>query len=135
MERIMKVHSVSPDGTARVCRELKGECENNCSDCSGCGERGRDRTRIAQNPIGAKVGDRVYVAMRKISAVKTAFFLYVMPVVLFLIGYIVGEKLWKQGPMTGMGGLFLALVLATVYDRFVRKQKKTFTITGFAPKD
>jgi len=64
---------------------------------------------------------------------KAAAMLYILPVVLFLTGYLLGEHMWMQGPLLGLAGIVLGLVLVKLYDRHLQKKKDPiYTITGYA---
>lgn len=134
MEKNMIVHRLEDDGTAILCPETRS-CGGNCETCPDHGRQERLRRFRAYNPVGAQVGDRVTATVKRSSVAMTAVRMYVMPVLLFLACYILGEKLWGQGPFTGMGGLVLALVLGTIYDRFIYRKKVKFTITGIRKKE
>ena len=134
MEKFMIVHQLEADGTAILCPETRS-CGGNCEACPAHGRQERLRRFRAHNPVGAQVGDRVTATVKRISVTMTAVRMYVMPVLLFLACYILGEKLWGQGPFTGMGGLVLALILGTIYDRFIYRKKVKFTITGIRKKE
>ena len=133
MEKIMIVQQVEPDGTAFVCPETR-TCAGSCESCPARNREERIHRFKAANPVGAKAGDRVTVMFNRVSRVMAIVRMYIMPVVLFLACYLLGEHLWGQGPLTGMGGLVLALILGTAYDRLIYSRKTKFTITGFAPK-
>ena len=63
---------------------------------------------------------------------KAAAVLYVVPTVLFFLGYLLGICLWDRGGLAGCMAFLLGIALAVVYDRKVLKKKKTcYTITGF----
>ena len=64
---------------------------------------------------------------------KAAAMLYILPVVLFLAGYLAGEHLWSKGPLVGICGIILGLVLVKLYDRHLqRKKDPIYTITRYA---
>ena len=88
----------------------------------------------AHNPIGAKPGDWVKVESATGPVLAAAVILYMIPIAIFLAGYLLGEGLWSQGPLVGIIGFALGLVLARVYDRAVAKKKTVYTITGFGEK-
>ena len=66
---------------------------------------------------------------------KAALVMYMVPMVLFFVGYALGAALFQQGALAGCLAFFLSIGLAVVYDRkVVKKQNTTYTITGFAGK-
>ena len=59
--------------------------------------------------------------------------LYMLPLILFLGGYLLGKLTWGVGIWTGLLGFALAVAAAVAYDRLVLKKKETvYTITGYA---
>ena len=64
---------------------------------------------------------------------KAAAVLYMMPLVLFFLGYGLGAALAISGGIMGGLGFVLGIALVVVYDRRFAKQVKTvYTITGYA---
>ena len=128
MEQTVRVIKTFPDGTAQVSLVRQSACSGDCHKCSGCGAAQQTMLLTAQNPIDAKVGDRVILYSRSGPVLAAAAVLYFVPLVLFVAAY-----LWA-GPWAGLGGFALAVCLAVIYDRKVLKKKKTvYTITGYAP--
>ena len=86
----------------------------------------------ATNPIGAKAGDLVTVESASGPVLKAAAILYMVPLVLFIGGYLLGMQ-WQLGGLTGLLAFALGIGLAIVYDRLVMKKKNTvYTIIGWA---
>ena len=86
----------------------------------------------ANNPIGAKPGELVTVKAASGPVLLAAAVLYLMPMALFFLGYILGQSLWHQGALAGCIAFALGVLLAIVYDRRVAKKQKTvYTITGY----
>ena len=54
-----------------------------------------------------------------------AAMLYMVPLVLFIAGYLLGENLWGRGGLCGFLGFALGIFSAVVYDRLVAKKKDT----------
>ena len=90
---------------------------------------------IVQNPIGAKPGDLVVIESQTGPVLKAAAVLYMLPLVLFFPGYILGAQLWQLGGLVGGLAFTLGIAGAVLYDRLVMKKKQTvYTITGYAHK-
>ena len=90
----------------------------------------------AQNPIGAQAGDLVMLQSESAPVLKAAAVLYMLPLLLFFVGYLVGFLLWKQGAVCGCAAFVLAVGGSILYDRMVvKKQKTVYVITGFARKE
>ena len=92
----------------------------------------------ADNPIGAKAGELVKLQSASAPVLKAAAMLYVLPLVLFFLGYALGA----MGGWAGWGGglgFCLGIALVVLYDRRMAKKEKTvYTITGLvgeAPKN
>lgn len=134
MEQTVLVKECMADGTARVVHVRKSACSGECHSCSGCGAAQQQMLLKVNNPIGAKSGDWVRVESATGPVLAAAAVLYMLPVMLFIAAYLVGEHLWTKGPLVGIIGFAAGLVLARVYDRLVAKKKTVYTITGFAEK-
>ena len=132
MEQTVRVKEVYEDGTSLVLHLRQSACSGDCHKCSGCGAAQETITLKALNPIGACPGDLVYIQAESGPVLKAAAMLYMVPMVLFFAGYILGQCLWNRGPLAGCMAFLLGIALAVVYDRKVLKNKKTcYTITGF----
>lgn len=85
----------------------------------------------ACNPIGAKPGETVRVRTNSGPVLLGAAMLYVMPLVLFLAGYLALYS-WQHGMLGGLAGFALGVLLAVLYDRKVaKKNKPQYTIVGY----
>lgn len=132
MEQKVKVCQCREDGTADVVHVRQSACSGDCHQCSGCGAAKETIVLTAKNPIGAKAGDVVYIHSESGPVLAGAAMLYMLPLVLFFLGFFLGTS-WDAGALTGGSGFVLGIALATLYDRLVAKKKKTvYTITGYA---
>ncbi len=132
MEQIVRVQKVLADGTAQVLRVRESACSGDCHQCSGCGASQQKMLLTAHNPIGAKPGDQVVIEAESAYVLKAAVLLYILPVVLFIAGYLIGEWLWKNGILLSLGGLLLGFGLVGAYDRHCSKKHTIYTITRLA---
>ncbi len=132
MEQTVKVQKIFADGTAQVLRIRESACSGDCHKCGGCGASEQQLLIKAKNPIGAKAGDLVVIEAETSAVLKAALMLYILPVVLFIAGYLAGESLWQNGIWLSLGGLLLGFALVRLYDRYLTKKKTSYTITGFA---
>ncbi len=135
MKQKVMVRSVSGE-TAQVQYHRPTACHGDCSKCAGgCGAMAAQEEIVvtAQNLIGAKVGDTVYIEGETKKVAWAILLVYVMPVVLFLIGYFLGQQ-WDRGNLIGILGFFLGLVLAVLESRRQRKrgQEIQYRIVSFA---
>ncbi len=128
MEQIVKVRRILPDGTAQVMHIRESACSGDCHKCSGCGAAKETILLTAQNPIGAPVGALVKVSSDSAPVLKAAAVLYMLPLVLFFLGYALG------GAWAGGLGFGLSIAAIIFYDRRMAKNKTVYTITGYAQK-
>jgi sigma-E factor negative regulatory protein RseC len=71
------------------------------SACEGCSARGschslgssNDMEVKAINEVGAKVGDRIVLSLETSSLLKASFLLYVFPILLLIIGALIGQEI------------------------------------------
>ena len=134
MQQLVKVLTCNADGTAQVACLRQSACSGDCHKCSGCGAVEQTMIFTARNPIGAKPGDMVNVESATGPVLKAAAVLYMLPLVLFISGYLVGMR-WQLGGLFGALAFAVSIAIIVVYDRLVMKKRNTvYTIVGFAPK-
>ena len=132
MEQKVRVKKVNSDGTAQVLHIRQSACSGDCHQCAGCGAAEESLMLTARNPIGARPGDLVVIRSESGPVLTGAAVLYVLPLVLFFLGYILGMT-WQLGALVGGLAFALGIALAVAYDRLVAKKRKTvYTITGYA---
>ena len=131
MEQLVRVVKQNDDGTARVVLVRESACSGDCHKCSGCGAAKETIIFDAQNPIGARRGDLVVVKSGTGPVMKAVGIFYLLPLVLFFAGYLLGN-LWGVGAVFGCLGFAAAMGLSVVYDRKIAKKEQVHTITGYA---
>lgn len=133
MEQTVRVKEVYEDGSALVMHLRQSACSGDCHKCSGCGAQAETIFLKAENPIGAEAGDVVIIRSESGPVLRAAAMLYMVPMVLFFMGYLLGAILWNMGALTGGIAFVIGICLAVLYDRKVVKKENTgYTITGFA---
>lgn len=133
MDQLVRVRKCNDDGTAQVIHVRQSACSGDCHKCSGCGAAKETILLTANNPIGAKPGELVNISSKSAPVLLAAAVLYLMPMALFFVGYIIGAACWEKGALAGCLAFALGIVLAVLYDRLVAKKQKTiYTITGYA---
>ena len=133
MEQLVRVRQTHDDGTAAVIHIRESACSGDCHKCSGCGAAKEAVIFTADNPIGAVPGDLVKVESSTAPVLKAAVVLYVLPLVLFFLGYWLGTLPGTFGTIGGVLGFMLGVVIVIVYDRLVvNKANIRYTITAFA---
>ena len=132
-----KVMVLSTSGNmARVSYRRPTACHGDCSKCAGgCGSMAAKEEIIvsAENLIGAKIGDSVYIEGETKKVAWAIVLVYVIPVVLFLAGYFLGQQ-WGCGNLIGVLGFFLGLALAVLESRRQKKrgQEIRYQIVSYA---
>ncbi|MDD3307533.1 MAG: SoxR reducing system RseC family protein [Acetobacterium sp.] len=112
------------ESKAKVKASRHGDCEN-CGVCPG------DNAMVleVQNPIGAKVGQRVAFEIQEANMLLAAFVVYILPLLALLAGAISGGVLGNNLGQNVLvcqigGGIFffaIAVVYMKRYDRAVKK--------------
>ena len=132
-----KVMVLSTSGNmARVSYRRPTACHGDCSKCAGgCGSMAAKEEIIvsAENLIGAKTGDSVYIEGETKTVAWAIVLVYVIPVVLFLAGYFLGQQ-WGCGNLIGVLGFCLGLALAVLESRRQKKrgQEIRYQIVSYA---
>ena len=133
MEQLVRVKEAHENGTATVFVIRESACSGDCHKCSGCGAAKETMVFDARNPIGAMPGDLVVVKSETAPVMKAVGVFYVLPMVLFFLGYWLGDLWLKLGALMGCLGFVLGIAAAVAYDRiFAGKHNSIYTITGFA---
>ncbi len=107
------VKSVSGD-TCEVIVKRKSACGDNCASCkAGC--EAREHLCTAKNLIGAKVGDKVFLEMDSTKVLKSAFLVYILPILVFLTVFLAmtecaGNDAFSALLATAAGGLVFFIV-------------------------
>ena len=95
MEQTVRVRRLLPEGRAEVVHIRQSACSGDCHKCSGCGAAQETLIFEAENPIGAQVGDKVIVTSQTGAVLRGAAVLYLLPLVLFFLGYLLSP--WAAG--------------------------------------
>jgi len=133
MEQKVRVRETRDDGTAVVIHVRESACSGDCHQCSGCGAAKETILLTAENPVNARVGDFVYISSASGPVLKAAAVLYMLPLLLFFLGYLLGALWLARGGLFGCLGFVLGIGLTVLYDRYIAKKENTiYTITGFA---
>jgi sigma-E factor negative regulatory protein RseC len=133
MEQLVRVRTCNPDGTAEVVCVRESACSGDCHKCSGCGAAKETILLEAQNPIGAQPGAMVLVRSESGPVLLGAAVLYMIPLLLFFVGYFVADAMWGLRALGGAVAFIVGIAAAVVYDRLVaKKQKAVYTIVGYA---
>lgn len=142
MIQTAKVTKVLDNGTAEVAVKRQSACGHDCSKCGGgCSELMVSSTVsvTASNPVRAMPGDMVRVESSTGGVLKAAVAVYLVPFVLFFLGYFICAAAQLSGGISAaVGGIGFAagVLLAILLDRQVRRNRSiTFCITAINPQD
>ena len=124
------VDAVLPDGRAALLVARESACSGDCHKCGGCGAVEQTLRVTAQNPVGARRGDIVWLEMRSAAVLRGAALLYLLPLALFLAGYLAAYSLGAWAAALGAAGFALGLIPAVVRDRRLNKRPSDHVITG-----
>ncbi len=132
MEQIVRVKQAHDNGTATVMLQRESACSGDCHKCSGCGAAKEVMIFEARNPIGAGKGDLVVIESQTGPVMKAVGVFYVLPLVLFFLGYYLGDVWLGKGALFACLGFVLAIAASVLYDRKIAKKEQVHTITGYA---
>lgn len=132
MEQMARVKEVHSDGTAVVSIVRESACSGDCHKCSGCGAVTQTLLVEAVNIIDARPGELVKIESQSGPVLAGAAVLYLIPLGLFFLGYLVGDTWGGFGAIAGCLAFVLGIAAAVLYDRAVaRKRDTVYTVTGY----
>lgn len=117
---------------------IKTKRSSSCDSCSSkksCASIGDtdDMLVEADNPVGAHVGDRVLYSVGAAAVIKAGLLLYLVPVVGFIAGVVLGVPLHKKffpaynpdlvSGLLGVAFLAIAFIGLKVFGSFALKNK------------
>ena len=123
MTQIATVERILDSNHAEISVPRKSACGHDCEECAGCGVTGAAVHARAVNTIGARPGQKVVVESSTQKMLGIVALVYLIPVVLFLLGYLVMVFLNASVGMqyfTAVLGFAVGIVLAILYDRRLR---------------
>lgn len=129
------VKRILPSGLAEVSLLRQMECGLGCENCEGCPQKPKDELlALADNAVGAAVGDVVTVRPDGCGAAGAAMLIFLLPCLGLAAGYLVAH--WAalaQGACIGsaFAGLAVGFVPALLVNRAAaRKNSAEFTIVA-----
>lgn len=99
-----------------------------CSACKVCAfSGGKSRVKVkALNTAGAKAGDRVIVEAEKDNRALASFLVYVVPVLLAVVGVVVGAQCFEQelyAALLCLAGLAVGFMAVWIADKLLSKRR------------
>lgn len=124
MTQIATVEKDLGGGYAEVSVPRKSACGHDCEECAGCGMTGAAIKARARNDIGAQPGDKVVVESSTKKIFGVVALVYVLPVVLFLLGYFLSEGLAEgMRYAIAVATFVVSFIPCALYDRHARKKE------------
>ena len=124
MTQIATVEKDLGGGYAEISVPRKSACGHDCEECAGCGMTGAAIKARARNDIGAQPGDKVVVESSTKQIFGVVALVYVLPVVLFLLGYFLSEGLAEgMRYAIAVATFVVSFIPCVLYDRHARKKE------------
>lgn len=123
MTQIATVERILDGDHAVISVPRKSACGHDCEECAGCGVSGAAVRAKAINPVGAKPGQKVVVQSDTKKMLRIVALVYLIPVVLFILGYVVMALLGTSVALqytVAIAGFLGGIVAAVGYDRYLR---------------
>ena len=123
MTQIATVERILDADHAEISVPRKSACGHDCEECAGGGGTGAAVHARASNPIGARPGQKVVVESSTKNMLRIVVLLYLIPVVLFLAGYVIMSLLTDSVAAqyaVAAAGCAAGSVFAIFYDRRLR---------------
>ncbi|MDO5141974.1 MAG: SoxR reducing system RseC family protein [Eubacteriales bacterium] len=128
------IKKLLPNGMAEIEVTRRSACGHDCAKCGGCGGMETQTLYVtARNRAHAGVGERVLIEGQTGQVLGLAVLVYVLPLVLFFVGYALGAALFEGAAAAAIssGVLFVAGILgAMAYSRRMKARNAVpFEIT------
>lgn len=131
MQQTATVTKLLPGKKAELTVHRQTACGHDCSNCGGCGELvTKPIIVIADNTVGADVGDSVVITGSSKQVLGLAAIVYLVPFVLFFVLYAVAAVASLPIPeVWGCIGFFLGILIAVLVNKHQKKAKPVYTIS------
>ena len=124
MTQIATIERDLGGGYAEISVPRKSACGHDCEECAGCGMTGAAIKARARNDIGAQPGDKVVVESSTKKIFGVVALVYVLPVVLFLLGYFLSEGVAEGARYAiAIAAFAVSFIPCVLYDRHARKKE------------
>ena len=129
MEQQAQVIRIVNSTTARVAVKRKSACSGDCHTCHGCPHPDEIVMVDADNFVGAQKGDDVIVRSDTNRVLKLAAMLYLMPLVLFFLGYFVMPGGETPRVIAGVAAFVVGILICMYVSRSMKKNNKEMHFT------
>lgn len=114
--------------------QRQSACSHDCDSCAGCGSMVRTAplTAVAQDPLGAQVGQYVLVGSVSSRLLKMAALLYLLPFAALFAAYLLLGNASEGVAALGGVAAFLAVLLGVCIplERHLRRHNITLRVMG-----
>lgn len=121
-------------GRVEVRVERQSACSHDCDSCAGCGSMVQTAplTAVAQDPLGAKVGQYVLVGSASSRLLKLAALFYLLPFAALFAAYLLLERASEGVAALGGVAAFLVVLLGVCIplERHLRRHSITLKVIG-----
>ena len=124
MEQQAQVIRIVNNTTARVAVKRKSACSGDCHTCHGCPHPDEIVIVDADNLVGAQKGDDVIVRSDTGRVLKLAAMLYLMPMVLFFVGYFAMPGGEGARVASGAAAFVVGILICMYVSRSMKKNNK-----------
>ena len=124
MEQQAQVIRIVSETVARVAVKRKSACSGDCHTCHGCPHPDEVVMVDADNFVGAQKGDEVIVSSDTNRVLKLAAMLYLMPLVLFFLGYFVMPGGETPRMIAGGAAFVVGIIICMFVSRSMKKNNK-----------
>ena len=122
------IKKLLPGGMAEIEVTRRSACGHDWAKCGGCGGLESQTLYVtARNKAEANVGERVLIEGETGQVLGLAVLVYVLPIVLFFVGYVLGSLLFEGGAAGAIGGgvLFaVGILYAILYSRRMKARNE-----------
>ena len=101
----------------------KSACGENCASCkAACSSR--EHTFSAKNLAGAKAGDTVIIEMGTKKVLYSAFLVYILPLVAFILGFAYFFESGKSEIVSALWGLMTGAIVWALVSFYGKRRKE-----------
>ena len=122
------IKKLLPGGMAEIEVTRRSACGHDCAKCGGCGGLETQTLYVtARNKAEANVGERVLIEGETGQVLGLAVLVYVLPIVLFFVGYALGSVLFTGAAAGALdGGVLFAvgILYAILYSRRMKARNE-----------
>ena len=122
------IKKLLPGGMAEIEVTRRSARGHDCAKCGGCGGLETQTLYVTErNKAEANVGERVLIEGETGQVLGLAVLVYVLPIVLFFVGYVLGSLLFEGGAAGAIsGGVLFAvgILYAILYSRRMKARNE-----------